>query len=678
MQNDPVTKDIGENAAAKRDLVWIAGCAAITVVGAFLRFWQLGLKPFHHDEGVNGFFLTNLLRQGAYKYDPANYHGPTLYYLALPFAKVFGLETVPMRVSVAIFGLGTVILVFFLKRYLGRNGTLLAALFVALSPGMVFISRYFIHEILFVFLSLAIVVAVIYFLEREKAGPFAIGFLGALLFTALVPSVINLSAYLAGGNTGALWAFRVSFFIVQSLLVFMVIRMLLRWENGRPVYLLLASAAAALLFATKETTFITLGTMLIACLCIWIWRPIRTGASFERNTTPILFGAHVVVALAALFYRREVVDAGQWVYEYFLVTNRPPETLLFAAVIALGAAAVAAWAIFMTELGRPAEPSFTEPVELGWTRFRRSMGGGTDLLLGIVMVVAVFIYLGALFFSSFFTYSEGVSKAFEAYAIWTKTGGKEHTQSGYAGYLKWLTKVESPLLILSSLGILVAMLRAKHRFAMFAALWALGLFIAYTLIPYKTPWLALSFTLPMCLVAGYGLGELLAAKRKELKLLAAAMILVGTSILAYQTYQLNFVRYDDEEMTYVYAHTKRGFLGLIEQIDKYAEKSGRGKLATIEIISPDYWPMTWYVNDYKYANFQSAPVDVTTSEMIVAKKGDQDTVVAQKYSSHYRFVGVWPLRPGVDLMLLVRRDLAGPEGEELYKIRDWVPPNGSQ
>ena len=474
------------------------------------------------------------------------------------------------------------------------------------------------------------------------------------------------------------WAL-VALVVVTLLVVFLyALTPSLRWENGRPVYLLLASAAAALLFATKETTFITLGTMLIACLCIWIWRPIRTGASFERNTTPILFGAHVVVALAALFYRREVVDAGQWVYEYFLVTNRPPETLLFAAVIALGAAAVAAWAIFMTELGRPAEPSFTEPVELGWTRFRRSMGGGTDLLLGIVMVVAVFIYLGALFFSSFFTYSEGVSKAFEAYAIWTKTGGKEHTQSGYAGYLKWLTKVESPLLILSSLGILVAMLRAKHRFAMFAALWALGLFIAYTLIPYKTPWLALSFTLPMCLVAGYGLGELLAAKRKELKLLAAAMILVGTSILAYQTYQLNFVRYDDEEMTYVYAHTKRGFLGLIEQIDKYAEKSGRGKLATIEIISPDYWPMTWYVNDYKYANFQSAPVDVTTSEMIVAKKGDQDTVVAQKYSSHYRFVGVWPLRPGVDLMLLVRRDLAGPEGEELYKIRDWVPPNGSQ
>ena len=44
---------------------------------------HLALKPLHHDEGVNGFFLTNLFRDGVYKYDPANYHGPTLYYIAL-------------------------------------------------------------------------------------------------------------------------------------------------------------------------------------------------------------------------------------------------------------------------------------------------------------------------------------------------------------------------------------------------------------------------------------------------------------------------------------------------------------------------------------------------------------------------------------------------------------------
>src|SRR6476660_5752020 len=102
------------------DRFWYACGALVTLIAIILRFYNLGLKPFHHDEGVNGFFLTNLFRDGLYKYDPANYHGPTLYYISLAFAKVFGLETVTVRASVAVFGVLTVVLTFFLRRYLGN------------------------------------------------------------------------------------------------------------------------------------------------------------------------------------------------------------------------------------------------------------------------------------------------------------------------------------------------------------------------------------------------------------------------------------------------------------------------------------------------------------------------------------------------------------------------------
>src|SRR5438132_2193005 len=112
-----------ESPDQKPDYIWLACAAFITAVAAFLRFFLLDLKPLHHDEGVNGFFLTNLLRDGVYKYDPANYHGPTLYYIALPFVKLFGLETIPIRVSVGIFGVLTVILALFLKRYIGKVGS---------------------------------------------------------------------------------------------------------------------------------------------------------------------------------------------------------------------------------------------------------------------------------------------------------------------------------------------------------------------------------------------------------------------------------------------------------------------------------------------------------------------------------------------------------------------------
>src|SRR5438105_847030 len=62
---------------------WKIACAAVLLVAALLRMLFLTMKPMHHDEGVNAFFMTSLFREGHYRYDPANYHGPTLYYLAL-------------------------------------------------------------------------------------------------------------------------------------------------------------------------------------------------------------------------------------------------------------------------------------------------------------------------------------------------------------------------------------------------------------------------------------------------------------------------------------------------------------------------------------------------------------------------------------------------------------------
>jgi len=656
------------------DIGWLVSCAIVTAAATLLRFYWLGLKPFHHDEGVNGFFLKTLFDKGTYAYDPANYHGPTLYYISLAFAKVFGLETVPVRASVAVFGVLTVVLAFFLRRYIGKIGSLSAALFLALSPGMVYISRYFIHEMFFVFCSLAVVVAVLLFIDRRKSGIFANVWMVIVLLTAFLPSALNLAAALGGENAGALWAFRVAFIIVEAVLVFFVMRMLLSWEDGRPIYLLLASPAAAMLFATKETAFITLGTMLISIFCVWLWRRFAAGDLFRNRGMWGIVLAHAVAILIVLVYKDKFIEGGQWFYANFFGEGRPQEAFAFYGIVSLAVAAMTAWAIFLFSYSKDNESVLVEDSNLNWHTFRPALGIGNDLILMLVAVAVVFIYLNVLFFSSFFSYAEGVQKAFEAYAIWTKTGNKDHTQNGLMGYVKWGLKVESPLIILAPIGAAVSLLRARHRFAIFTAFWAFGLFAAYTIIPYKTPWLALSFYLPMCLIAGYGVNEFVTSKRMPLKALGVILAVIGSAVLAYQAYSINFVRYDDEEMGYVYAHTKRETLDLVAEIDHFAEKSGQGKQATVEIVSPDYWPMTWYLKDYEHANFHGSLVDATAAEMIVAKKDAQDAEVIRRYSAHYKFAGVYPLRPGVDLMLLVRKDISDADATELYKILEYETP----
>jgi len=61
---------------------WVICSILVLAIAAFFRLYLINLNPLHHDEGVNGFFLTTLFREGKYTYDPANYHGPTLYYFA--------------------------------------------------------------------------------------------------------------------------------------------------------------------------------------------------------------------------------------------------------------------------------------------------------------------------------------------------------------------------------------------------------------------------------------------------------------------------------------------------------------------------------------------------------------------------------------------------------------------
>src|SRR4030095_1769118 len=52
-------------------------------LAAFLRFFLLGVKPPHFDEGINGWFVDQLVKNGYYKYDPTNYHGPLHFYVLL-------------------------------------------------------------------------------------------------------------------------------------------------------------------------------------------------------------------------------------------------------------------------------------------------------------------------------------------------------------------------------------------------------------------------------------------------------------------------------------------------------------------------------------------------------------------------------------------------------------------
>jgi uncharacterized protein (TIGR03663 family) len=177
---------------------------ALLAIGIAMRFQDLSLRPFHHDEGVNGFFLTRLWREGVFKYDPGNYHGPTLYYFNLPLVALLGLSDGAVRGTVALFG---VLTLFLLWRFLSRLGSFAALGAVALlatSPGAVFYSRYFIHEALFVAFTLAALTAAPYGENQQRWRFVATGLALGLLFATKETAFVSFGA-IVGGAVIASW-----------------------------------------------------------------------------------------------------------------------------------------------------------------------------------------------------------------------------------------------------------------------------------------------------------------------------------------------------------------------------------------------------------------------------------------------------------------------------------------
>jgi uncharacterized protein (TIGR03663 family) len=513
--------DIPENA-------WRIGSLVILLIGAGLRLYDLNLVPLHHDEGVNGNFLLRLVREGDYNYDPANYHGPTLYYFSalIPWITkllfgasardTYGLTTFTIRLIPVLFGIGTIVLMFLLRRKLGTVATLAAGLMLAVSPGAVYLSRYFIHETLFVFFTLGIVVAGVWF-----------------------------------------------------------------YEERNPSYLIPGAACASLLFATKETAFISVGVLFIALILTVVYMRINR--------------------------------------------KQPPR--------------------------RYREPE-------GLSRLTEPFGGTTSFVTSILLATIVFVTLWLLFYSSFFTNSKGVWDSLETFAIWKKTGSTAHEHEPLT-YLKWLVRQESPLLFLGAIGAAIAVLKPKNSLALFCGLWSFGLIAAYSLIPYKTPWLVLNFVIPLALIAGYTIQEIYEMDQRQLRL-AALILVFAIGIATYQSINLNFINYDndDEKYVYVYAHTTRPLLDLVNQVEQIA-KENQGGQTGITIVSPDYWPLPWYFRNFNRVGYFGRMAG--SSEPIIIANENQKPEIETNFGESYRQVpskaedGTFELRPGVKLLLYVRR-----------------------
>lgn len=592
---------------------WRLASMAILFVGAFLRLYKLGLVPLHHDEGVNGNFLVTLVREGAskYQYNPENYHGPTLYFFSAVIPWVFrffgglsardayGLTTFNVRLVTAAFGIATIGLALLLRKRLGTIGALSAAAIIAISPGAVYLSRYFIHESLFVFFTLGVVVA------------------GLKYF-----------------------------------------------DTGRGIYFILAAASAALMVATKETWIINSPVLLIAfgTTLVYVWLRERIGgeqieSAGERiGKTLDHLGGPVPIATVFLVALTVFIVVNVLFYSSFL-TNYPKGVRDAMQTLNL-------WRRRTNEHAHP----FLQYFE--WLRQMES----PLLLLGAVGA-AIAVWRGNNRFALFTAqWGFGLLVAYSLVKYKTPWISLNFIVplaivSGYA--LEQLyRRFGQPWVPLALIVGAIALLIYGRLVTLKPDFESLGSGLTWD-FDFSKYWPVIVAIVLLAVYAGYVLySRFDRGKYSPHFYLAAAIMLV---VFSYQMYQLNFVHYDDDGYAYVYAHTRRETLALVDEVDRISKRLKTGNDTGIALVSPDYWPLPWYFRDYKRVGYYQRIVP--TTEPIIIGSMAQEEELQSSYGDRYQQIdshqlsdprvdpahspnGSFELRPGVDLLLYVRKDVA--------------------
>lgn len=113
----------------------------LILLAVLTRFYRLGDRVISHDESLHAFYSYELATGKGFQHTPLM-HGPVQFHaLALSYT-MFGASDYTARIPSAVNGVVAVALMYFFRRWLGRAGALLAALFFLVSPYLLYYTRY--------------------------------------------------------------------------------------------------------------------------------------------------------------------------------------------------------------------------------------------------------------------------------------------------------------------------------------------------------------------------------------------------------------------------------------------------------------------------------------------------------------------------------------------------------
>ncbi len=628
--------DVWPRSSGKQILLF-AIFVVIVALAAVLRLEDLPNRTMHCDEAVHAVKFRELLEKNEYAYDPHEYHGPILNYLTLPIAWSTGashlteIDERHLRLLPAVFGILLVALVWLLRRDLGWVATIWAALLTAVSPAMVFYSRYYIQEMLLVCFTFAAIIAWWRFLRFVNASQWARDADRMLSNTSPKrergtehkdPSLARRAGVERAVPMGLARNVIRQGMCEGGALDHMTENRPRPWLRPAPyLWLAILGVSLALMHTSKETCIIAMfGLALGSCaIAGYVWR---------------IVGWQLAVAGLIV-----------------LVTAALISPIFFSSFGANWQGVADSFTTYYRYIDRAAGEGSAGLHVHAWHYYFRILfwwheEGGPLWTEGLIAALALVGLAAGL-----------TGKGLGASTASPSTG----TPSLLRRILQWF---DGPPHIA-----LVRML----------GVYTIAVMLVYTAIPYKTPWCALGFLHGAILLAGVGAGVLVRITPElAYKGLILTVLVIPTGHLAFQAYRASFVAYEAPHNPYVYSHSTRDVIPFVEKIRDIARSHPDGVAMHVQVICPDddFWPLPWYMRDFTQVGWHTGEPrgpdgqTIMAAPVIITQPSMRDVVINYNYFGQppgYRFIVVelppktggqaWQFRPYVPITAFVRRKL---------------------
>ncbi len=513
-----------------------------------LRMAALDLRPAHFDEGINGSFIDTMRTDGFYRYDPGNFHGPLHFYTLFASQQLFGRSLWALRMPTVLIGTALVALMLAFHRFLPWRTVWVAAIAAAISPAMVFYSRYAIHEMWLPFFTLFAVYGGCGILRRE-------GRMGDLwaFGAGLAGMVLTKETYLVHWIAAALA-------LVAARCLEWLSPLEPRAQRSRPADLFAGRPAAPSESARRTAYFSNRQIAIVTFTCIGAVVLVQSGFGMFWDGIGGLtetFRQMLVKGTSTTGPKSEAGHHKEFFYWVKLMGNYEWPALL----------------------GLAAAPLLT---------LRR-----TPLLATAVITTGALLVAAGIFGDVIGLHS-GSTREFL----------KPHLKLGLFSLAAPLSSLGVWLMVCSA-GFFLAS-PAQSREMRWLGLFGLASFAAYSLIPYKTPWCIINMLWPFFFIVGQ-LAENLAQTTERWLVYVVGALLAVTPLR--DTWALNYVHPTIDGDLYCYVHTTPDINKLLRPVralvrENPLERQMRGMILT------DAFPLSWELNEFPNVTYFASDSDI--------------------------------------------------------------------